>query len=477
LDFSAVIPEISLVVLAFIVMGLDLFAPEEWKRWLGYVGVIGLAVVFILNALWSQGSSLVLGGMIAYDFLAVVFKGLFITAAALTILMSMSFMGLGQQGEFVGLVILATVGMGMMASAADLIMLYVAIETTSIALFILAAYLREDIRSTEAGLKYFLFGVAASALMLYGMSLIYGLTGTTKLSEIAAAVTGTEADPLLVIVGVILLLAGFAFKVSAVPFHMWAPDVYEGAPTPITAFISVASKAAGFAVLLRVLITAFGAPPASQGWVILVAAISAVTMTVGNILAIHQDNIKRMLAYSSIAQAGYMLIGVVSLSELGVAAVIFYLGVYTLTNIAAFTVVTIFARVTGSEEIDAYAGLSRRSPYLAFAMLMAMLSLGGIPPMGGFFGKLYLFSAAIERGIIWLVVVGVLNSIVSLYYYLGRVARPMYVKRSEDEDKPLPIPAPLLGTLVVTVLGIVLLGVFPTPFFNLARMAAGVFLR
>jgi len=473
LDFSAVIPEILLLVLAFVVLGLSLFASGGGKKALGYVGIAGLLAVFVLNFFWNPNSSdPTLSGMIAPDSISRVFKGLFLLAAALTLLSSQSFMGLGRQGEYAALVILAAAGMSLMASAANLIMLYVAIETTSIALFILASYLKGNIKSIEAGLKYFLFGAFASALMLYGMSLIYGLTGTTDLTGIAVAVAALGDELLLAVVGIVLLLVGFSFKVSAVPFHMWTPDVYEGAPTPITAFISVASKAAGFAVVLRVLFTAFGVSNVQEEWIALVAAFSVVTMTLGNVVALTQSNIKRLLAYSSIAQAGYMLIGVISFSELGVAAVLFYLMTYTMTNIAAFTVVIIFSRVTGSDKIEDYAGLSRRSPYLALAMLLALLSLGGIPPLGGFFGKFYIFSAAIEQGYIWLVVVAVLNSIISLFYYLGVVARPMYVIRSEKENEPLPIPMPLLITLAVGVVGIVVLGVFPRPFFELAQQVA-----
>jgi NADH-quinone oxidoreductase subunit N len=473
LDFTAVIPEILLLILAFIVLGIDLFAPERGKKALGYVGIVGLLALFALNFFWqSGGNDPTMNGMIAPDPVARVFKGLFLLAATLTLLSSQNFMELGRQGEYTALVILATAGMSLMASSANLIMLYVAMETTSIALFVLAAYLKGNVKSIEAGLKYFLFGAFASAIMLYGMSLIYGLTGTTDLTGIAAAVAAMGDELLLAVVGIVLLLVGFSFKVSAVPFHMWTPDVYEGAPTPITAFISVASKAAGFAVVLRVLLTAFGVSNVQGEWVALVAAFSVVTMTLGNVVALTQSNIKRLLAYSSIAQAGYVLVGVVSTSELGVAAVLFYLMTYTLTNIAAFTVVIIFSRVTGSDKIADYAGLSRRSPYLALAFLLTLLSLGGIPPLGGFFGKLFLFSAAMEQGYIWLVIIGVLNSIVSLFYYLGVVARPMYVEHSEEEDEPLPIPVPLLATLAVCVVGIIVLGVFPTPFFELAQRVA-----
>ncbi len=307
--------------------------------------------------------------------------------------------------------------------------------------------------------------------MLYGMSLVYGLTGETGLKEVAAALAASSFQ-LPAILGALLILAGFAFKIAAVPFHMWSPDVYEGAPTPVTAFVSVASKAAGFAVLMRVFIGAFDF--IRPEWVAVVGALSVVTMTLGNVVAIPQTNIKRMLAYSSIAQAGYVLIGVVSVSAFGVASTVFYLIVYTLTNICAFAVVILISNVTGSDEIADFAGLSRRSPALALVMLIALLSLGGIPPVAGFFGKLYIFAAAIEQGLVWLVVIGVLNAIISLYYYLI-VARVMYLDEPPSEE-PVPVPALSTVVLLVTGLGVTLLGFASAPFLYWATRAAETFL-
>ncbi len=472
MEFSALVPEIALFCLAFLVLGLDLFSGGDKRKWLGWLAAAGLAAIFVLNIFWSwTGGELVFSGMLKPDLLALLFKETFIVAAILTVLISVDYAPLKWHGEYYGLVILATLGMSLMATAADLIMLYVALELTSITLYVLAGYLRDVPKSSEAGLKYFLFGAFSSALMLYGMSLVYGLTGETGLKEIAAALATSNLQ-LPVILGALLLLAGFAFKIAAVPFHMWSPDVYEGAPTPVTAFVSVASKAAGFAVLIRVFIGAFDF--IQPEWIAVLGALSVVTMTLGNVVAIPQTNIKRMLAYSSIAQAGYVLIGVVSVSALGVASTIFYLIMYTLTNICAFAVVILISNVTGSDEIKDFAGLSRRSPALALVMLVALLSLGGIPPVAGFFGKLYIFAAAIEQGLVWLVVIGVLNAIISLYYYLI-VARVMYLDEPPSEE---PVPVPVLSTiaLLVTGLGVGLLGLASAPFLYVATKAAETFL-
>jgi NADH-quinone oxidoreductase subunit N len=472
LELSALLPELALVCLALLILGLDLFRGGDKRRWLGWLAATGLAVIFVLNLFWSRtGGELVLSGMLKTDSLALVFKETFIVAAILTVLISVDYKPLKSHGEYYALTILATLGMSLMASAADLIMLYVALELTSITLYILAGYLRDVPKSTEAGLKYFLFGAFSSALMLYGMSLVYGLTGETELSKVAVALTASS-QPLPVVLGALFLLAGFGFKIAAVPFHMWTPDVYEGAPTPVTAFVSVASKAAGFAVLMRVFIGTFDF--IRPDWVAVVGALSVVTMTLGNVVAIPQTNIKRMLAYSSIAQAGYVLIGVVCISTLGVVSAIFYLIVYTLTNICAFAVVILISNATGSDEIADFAGLSRRSPAMALVMLLALLSLGGIPPVAGFFGKLYIFAAAIEQGLLWLVVIGVLNAIISLYYYLI-VARVMYLEEPLTEE-PVPVPALSTIVLLVTGLGVALLGFLSAPFLQVATKAAETFL-
>jgi len=472
----AVLPEILLLVLAFTVMGFDLFLSEAAKKLLGRLTILGLIIVLAVDLLLPATGS-VFGGMIYVDGWVALYRMLFIVAAILACFISMDMRGLEQNGEYYGLIVFSTIGMSLMAASRDLIMLYVAVETTSITLYLLAGFMRADKRSAESGLKYFLFGAFTSTIMLYGLSLLYGFTRATGYDALAAelAKLATEPSKWLVIAPLLLVLVGLGFKISAVPFHFWAPDVYEGAPTPVTAFISVASKAAGFAVLVRFLMIAF--PMARGEWVALLSALSVVTMTLGNVLAISQRNIKRMLAYSSIAQAGYVLIGVVAVSNpnvtpYGPASVLFYLGVYMLTNIVAFAVVIAVTNALGSDDMSAFYGLSRRSLGLALAMLAAMLSLGGVPPLAGFFAKLYVFAAAMGQRLTWLVVIGVLNSIVALYYYL-MVVKYIFVDRSEGDERPMEVAPALNFGLWVAVAGILILGVFAAPWYTLAAKAAG----
>ena len=472
----AVLPEILLLVLAFTVMGFDLFLAETAKKLLGRLTIVGLIIVLVVNLLLPATGS-VFGGMVYVDGWVALYRMLFIVAAILACFISMDMRGLEQNGEYYGLVVFSTMGMSLMAASRDLIMLYVAVETTSITLYLLAGFLRTDKRSAESGLKYFLFGAFTSTIMLYGLSLLYGFTRTTGYDTLAheLARLATEPSKWLVMAPLLLVMVGLGFKISAVPFHFWAPDVYEGAPTPVTAFISVASKAAGFAVLVRFLIVVF--PMARGEWVALLSALSVVTMTLGNVLAISQKNIKRMLAYSSIAQAGYVLIGVVAVSNpnvtpYGPASVLFYLGVYMLTNIVAFAVVIAVTNALGSEDMSAFCGLSRRSLGLALAMLAAMLSLGGVPPLAGFFAKLYVFAAAMGQRLTWLVVIGVLNSIIALYYYF-MVVKYIFVDRSEGDEQPMEVAPALNFGLWVAVAGILILGVFAAPWYSLAAKAAG----
>ena len=472
----AVLPEILLLVLAFTVMGFDLFLPEAGKKLLGRVTILGLIVVLVVNLL-LPATGAVFGGMIYVDGWVALYRMLFIVAAILACFISMDVRGLEQNGEYYGLLVFSTMGMSLMAASHDILMLYVAIETTSITLYLLAGFLRADKRSAESGLKYFLFGAFTSTIMLYGLSLLYGFTRATGYGALAAelAKLATEPSKWLVMAPLLLVMVGLGFKVAVVPFHFWSPDVYEGAPTPVTAFISVASKAAGFAVLVRFLMVVF--PMARGEWVALLSALSVVTMTLGNVLAISQKNIKRMLAYSSIAQAGYVLIGVVAVSNpnvtpYGPASVLFYLGVYVLTNVAAFAVVIAVTNALGSEDMSAFCGLSRRSLGLALAMLAAMLSLGGVPPLAGFFAKLYVFAAAMGQRLTWLVVIGVLNSILALYYYLT-VVKYIFVDRSEGDEQPMEVAPALNFGLWVAVAGILILGVFAAPWYTLAAKAAG----
>lgn len=470
----AILPEIGIVCLALIVLAYDLGVGEDRKRALGWLTAGGLAVIFILNmALGQPGTTSVpvWGGMLRWDWLGFTFANLFIFGAAVTSLFAMEVKQLGTRGEFYILLLAATLGMCLMASSADLIMLFLAIETTSIPLYVLAGFYKTDNKSTEAGFKYLLFGAMTSAVMLYGFSLLFGFTGTTDIYQITEAAQNGELPLSLALGTLILVLVGFGFKVSVVPFHFWAPDVYEGAPTPVAGFLSTASKAAGFAVLMRVLLVVYGGQDIIPYWVLVVAALSVFSMTLGNALALAQKNIKRMLAYSSIAHAGYALIGVAALSQFGIAAVVFYMIVYVVTNLAAFGAVATFWRTSGSDEIADYAALSRRAPGLALVMMVAFLSLAGMPPLGGFVAKVFVFAAAVRSGFVWLAVIGVLNSIVGLYYYLI-VLKVVYLYRSEDEDRPVLVTRPYALALTVLVIGIILLGTLFAPWVDWSSSAA-----
>jgi NADH-quinone oxidoreductase subunit N len=486
----AVLPELVLLVVAGIVLAADVALPETRRRELGLIAATGVFVALLLALALAQppaGGAVVLGGMLRHDQFAFVFRVLFLVAALLACLLSVDSPLVGKLGQYYVVLLIATIGMNLMAASNDLVMLFVAIETSSISQYMLAGFLRGSARSAEAGLKYFLFGSAASAVMVYGMSFLYGLTRATGFEEIAAGLTaGGAAISVPALAAVVLVLVGLGFKISAVPFHFWAPDVYEGAPTPVTAFISVASKAAGFSVLLRLFVSVFQQPAVADKTWAMMLAITAVTMTLGNLLALQQRNIKRMLAYSSIAQAGYVLIGFLAFNPAdpsgtlsGLAASTYYLMMYVLTNLAAFAVVILFANLTGSDEIKDYAGLSRRSPYLALVMLIALLSLGGMPPLAGFVAKFLLFAAALVPGVagperynqmIALVLLGVLNAIVGLYYYLI-VAKVMYVDRAPGDSVPVPVPGAYRVVLAICVLGILALGIYATPWLNWSTQA------
>jgi NADH-quinone oxidoreductase subunit N len=475
--FLSILPEILLLILGIVVLGLDLVLPEERRRSLGWVTAVGMWLIILVSlpAHPVEAYTSFWGGMISYDWMSFTFKMLFIFAASLTVLLGMNFKELGSRGEFYVLLVASTIGMAFMACAADLVMLYLAIETTSIPLYILAGFFNREDASTEAGFKYLLFGALTSSVMLYGFSLLYGVTGTTSLIAIQG-VLGSNRVGLIPIVGsMLLILVGFGFKVSLVPLHFWAPDVYQGAPTPVAGFLSTASKAAGFAALVRVLLIALPFPVLQ--WNVVLAALSVATMTLGNLIAISQTNIKRMLAYSSIAHAGYALIGIVAINgygnfnQLALTSLVFYLIAYVVTNLAAFGVVTIFGRVSGSDEFPAYYGMSRRSPALALALLVALLSLAGMPPLGGFVAKVFVFAAAVKAGLIWLAVVGVLNSIVGLYYYLT-VLKYVYLYRSEEDEAPLRLSGSYKLALGILSFGVILVGTAFGPWFHWASMAA-----
>jgi NADH-quinone oxidoreductase subunit N len=466
LMIQSILPEIGLVILGIVVMACDLALPENQKKTLGWIVAFGLFLIIIISVLFARPTvepELVWGGLIRFDLYGFVFVMLFMFGAAITSLIAIDSERLGGSGEFYLMLLASTVGMCLMAVSADLIMLYIAIETTSIPMYVAAGFLVEDNKSIESGYKYFLFGAMASAIMLFGFTLIFGFSGTTNLYSIASSfASGGSAIPLI---GTLLLvLIGFAFKVSIVPFHFWAPDVYEGAPTLVAGFLSTASKAAGFAVLIRVLYEAY--PAYSEFWTAILAVSAVATMTIGNLLALAQRNIKRLLAYSSIAHAGYILIGVLVASELGISSSIFYLVVYLLTNLSAFGAVTIASRSLGSDEISSYAGLSRRNPGMALIFLVSFLSLAGMPPLGGFIAKFLIFAAAVDAGMVWLAVIGLINAIIGLYYYLV-VLKVIYLYRSEGDEEPLLIPQTYSLTLGFLTLAIVLIGFIFSPWFNL----------
>jgi len=471
-NIRAILPELLVLVLIGFILLFDAIWKEERKRYLGWLTFGGvmltLAISWAVARPETQGF-LVWGSMLGYDLTGFLFKNLVLFGAAITALLVMDTDPVGKRGEFYVLLLVSTIGMMFMASAYDLIILYLAIETTSIPMYILAGFLYSDEKSTESGFKYLFFGALTSAIMLYGFSLVYGFGGDTNLMRLAVKMQFGSMDQTLLLGTMLLILVGFAFKTSLVPLHFWAPDTYEGAPTPVTGFLSTASKAAGFAVLMRVFYTLYS--QVGFNWTTLIAIMAVFTMTLGNLLALTQKNIKRMLAYSSIAHDGYILMGVLTVAELGITSVIVYLGIYLVTNLAAFGVVVVFFRVVGSDEIAAYAGLSRRAPALALAMLVALLSLAGMPPLGGFVAKIWVFAAALESGWLWLVVIGILNSIIGLYYYL-RVLNVIYHYRSESESQPLPITPAHAIVLTVLVVCVVFAGVVFAPFFNISALAA-----
>lgn len=471
---NAILPEILLLALAGLIMLIDLSG--RGRRGLGWVSAAGLAATLAATVVFGRppaDQGLVFGGMLRHDWTAFGFTILFLFSAAITCLLSLDVPRAGTRGEYYSLILVATLGMCLMAAASDLIMLYLAIETTSIPLYVLAGFLQQDEKSVESGLKYFLFGAMTSAVMLYGFSLLYGVAGETNLYGLVDKIRAGQVSPLFLGGVAVLILAGFGFKVAAVPFHFWTPDVYEGAPTPITAFISTASKAAGFAVLVRFVLAFL--PDVSVYWTGVLAAIAAATMTLGNLLALAQTNIKRLLAYSSIAHAGYALIGLVALTQFGAASLVFYLAAYVVTNLAAFAIVILFSRSAGSERIADYAGLSRRAPGLALAMMVAMLSLAGMPPLAGFVAKVFVFAAAVDGGLVWLAIVGVLNAIVGLYYYLT-VLKVVYLYRSDDENKPIAVPRTYSLALGACVAAIFVLGIASAPWLGWAiRTAQSLF--
>ncbi len=477
-------PELTLAAFAIIVILLDLVIQR--KGWLVVVSIAGVVVAAGFTiAMWGGSSQALFNNMLAVDNFALFFKLLFLAIAALVILASVDYVSKFArfQGEYHALVLLSALGMMLMAATAELISIYLALELTSISLYVLVGFLK-DPKSTEASLKYLLLGAVASAVLLFGMALVFGFTGKTQLGEIAQAIqalslTGVLASPGLIL-GIVLMIAGFGFKIAAIPFHMWVPDVYEGAPTPITAYLSVASKAAGFAIILRVFYSAFGLPQwLSLDWGLIFAVLAAIGMTLGNIIAIPQTNIKRMLGYSSIAQAGYLMVGLATVGFspaadiVGRSSLLFFLASYALTNLGAFTAIIAISNKLNSDQISDYSGMGKRAPLLALALTLCLISLIGMPPAAGFMAKFYIFSGAVQHGLLWLVVIAVINSVISAYYYL-RVVKVMWLGEPASEEK-VPSSGALRLALSLSCLGVLLLGIIPGYIMKLAEMAASMF--
>jgi NADH-quinone oxidoreductase subunit N len=475
-NLGALGPTLVLLAAAVLVLILDLLPPRHDKTHLAVVslaGVVGALLVALTR--WGHDQR-GFRDMVVLDNYALFVSVVICYAVGLVILLSMDYLpreGV-QSGEYYALVLFSASGMMLMASANDLIVVFLALELMSLCLYVLAGFFKQRVESTEASMKYFLLGAFASSFLLYGIALMYGATGSTSFDRIASAAAGNTRD-VVFLAGLGLMLVGLGFKISAAPFHMWAPDVYQGAPISVTALIATGSKAAGFAALIRLLLGPLRA--VQPDWGPLMWALAVVTMTLGNVAAIAQSNLKRMLAYSSVAHVGYMMVGLVAGGAAGAGAILYYLLAYTFTTAGTFGVLSLCERA-GEEAVDVedYAGLGRRHPLLAGMLTLFLLSLVGIPPLAGFVGKFYLFGAAVQGGFLWLAVIAVLNSAVAAYYYL-RVIVYMYMKEPEGAGATWSPSFAGGVALAVAAVGIVLLGVMPAPFAELAQAAVAPLLR
>lgn len=468
IDLISLAPVLVLSVFTMLVMLIDLFVGKN-KSILVFVSLTGLLMAAVSSFAKTDWPVASFGGSYVVDHMSVFFTLIFCLSSALAILLSIDYNRREKirVGEYYSLIMFCTAGMIILASSTDLIMIFLGIEIVSLCLYVLAGIRRGDTRSNEAALKYFLLGAFATGFLLYGMTLLYGSTGTTKLVGIAEALSHSEilSQPIL-LMGVVLLVAGFGFKVASVPFHMWTPDVYQGAPTPVTAFMAVGPKAAAFAAFFRVFTTAM--PELAPTWEVLLSIVAVITMFVGNLGAIMQTNIKRLLAYSSISHAGYILIAIIVKGSLATSALLFYMLAYTFMTFGAFSIVILLGR-NGKEnlELEDYSGLGFQAPLLGLSMSVFLLSLGGLPPLAGFVAKFYIFQAALNEGYVILVVLAVLNSAISLYYYL-KIIVFMYMKEPKDEFQVSLTPINLL-VIVIGLLGTVQLGLFPGPVISLAH--------
>ena len=483
LDYHALLPEFILTGVLCLMLVADLFLPEDRKYLVGTIaglGFIGSLIPIVTLAISGHHDRVMFGGAYVVDPFALLLKALFIVAGYVVLLMSTTYIEEGDyyEGEFNFLIVSAVLGMVVMGSARDLLTIFVALELLSIPGYLLAGWRKRDLKSNEAMMKYYLLGVLATGVMLYGMSLIFGFTGSTLLTDIGKSVSGAAGSKSIVAVGIFFVVVGFAFKVSAVPFHFWAPDTYEGAPTPVTAFLSVASKAAGFVALMELIFIGFLGR--HDVWGPLFWGLSAATMTVGNLIALRQTNVVRMLAYSSVAQAGYMLVPFavagdnLKATHSALTAVIVYLLIYGAMNLGAFAVVIAVARKTRSGEISSFGGLFTYAPGLTVLMTIFMFSLAGIPPVGGWFAKLLIVRSVLDAGTPAAVVLGVVlavNSVIALYYY-ANVTREMWMRPVPDDDRtPVRVPVPVAAALGITTVITVVVGIFPNLFAHLGDLA------
>ena len=463
LDFQFILPEITLLVFAIIVLATGLLSTNKHVLGLLSLLAVALAFAFLPDTLQMPGPFFY--GMLVNDGLTIFFRTLSLLIAGLVILLSIGYKNLDddQKGEYYFFILAITLSMMIAASTRHLMMIYITLEAISLLSYIMAGYLKRDMFSSEAGLKYFLFGALSTGVTLYGISLLYGISGSLALSDIGQFLVTNALPQPAVLVAFLFILVGFGFKCSLVPFHMWTPDVYQGAPTPAAAFFSVGPKAIGFAFILRVFMETFQSS-FMMPWIFIASVMAAITMTLGNIVAIKQDNIKRLLAYSTIAQAGYMLIGLTTVTTSGVQATRFYLFIYALMNLGTFGVVIAASNSLNSEMIQDYAGLYKRSPFLAIVLAICLLSLAGIPPLAGFLAKFFVFAAAIEKGLIGLVIIAALNSVIALYYY-ARVIKFVFLQEPKD-NTALVQPSSLNLALGLIPLAVIILGIWPHPILN-----------
>ncbi|PSB05054.1 NAD(P)H-quinone oxidoreductase subunit N [Merismopedia glauca] len=478
---GTILPEAIAIITMLVVLTGDLIFGRASSRWTPYVAIGGLLLAVVaLSWQWNNENPVSFMGTFNSDPLSIVFRGIIVLSAAGTILMSVRYVeqtGTGV-GEFIAILLAATVGAMFLCGADELVTIFVALETLSISSYLLTGYMKRDPRSNEAALKYLLIGASSSGVFLYGISLLYGLSGgETQLSAIASGIASSNTNLSLgLVIALVFAIAGIAFKISAVPFHQWTPDVYEGSPTPVVAFLSVGSKAAGFALAIRLLITAF--PAVSAEWHFVFTALAILSMVLGNVVALTQTSMKRMLAYSSIAQAGFVMIGLVAGTDAGYSSMVFYLLVYLFMNLGGFACVILFSLRTGTDQISEYAGLYQKDPLLTLCLSICLLSLGGIPPLAGFFGKIYLFWAGWRAGMYGLVLLGLVTSVVSIYYYI-RVVKMMVVKEPQEmsdvvKNYPpinwkLPGMRPLQVGLVLALIATSLAGVLSNPLFTIAN--------